>query len=70
MTKAGVRGQGSGVSEGWGWPGRSRKAHYFRENRSLCGQWFYTGPLEEGKDRSPDNCAACVKKLLGKKVAT
>jgi hypothetical protein len=25
--------------------------------------WLYAGTLEEGKDESPDNCAACKKKL-------
>jgi len=49
--------------EGWGWPGLSRKAHYFVNSISLCCHWAYTGPLEQGKDNSPDNCAACRKKL-------
>lgn len=51
--------------EGWGWPGNSKKAHYFREGEiaSLCGKWAYTGPRESGNDGSPDNCAECKKRL-------
>ena len=52
------------TEEGWAFPGRSKKAHYFVNATSLCRKWgFYFGPLEEGNDKSPDNCAACMKKL-------
>lgn len=52
--------------EGWGTirPG-DRKAHYYRNRRSLCGRiGFYFGPLEPhtGFILSQD-CAACVKKM-------
>ncbi len=57
--------------EGWAIPGTSNKAHYFVDTVSLCRKWgFYTGPLEQGNDDSPDNCAACKKKLAKRKQAT
>ena len=52
------------IKEGWGFPGTSRKAHYFVDMTALCKKWgFYNGPLEQGNDSSPDNCAACMKAL-------
>ena len=50
---------------GWGFPSQSRKWHYFRAGRSLCGKfgWFDRDPLELGNDNSPDNCMACKKRL-------
>ena len=53
------------MAEGWGFPFRSRKTHYFTEDgRSLCGGWaFYRGDLKQGNDNSPDNCTACKRKL-------
>lgn len=54
-------------TEGWGWPPITRKAHYFVEGRSLCGNWGSLGmiPLEpEDGKRSPDDCKTCTKKLL------
>ncbi|TVM03001.1 MAG: hypothetical protein CV087_07590 [Candidatus Brocadia sp. WS118] len=52
--------------EGWTWLINSRKWHYFREGRSLCGKFLLLddSDLELGNDSSPDNCAACRKKLL------
>lgn len=56
------------VKEGWGFPGRSNKAHYFVDTMSLCRNWgLYFGPFEQGKDNSPDNCATCMKKLAKRK---
>jgi hypothetical protein len=56
-------------SEGWGWPLLARKAHYFRDHRSLCGRWWYTGELDDpGPQASPDDCAACQKKLTSSKA--
>lgn len=56
------------LKEGWGFPGTS-KAHYFVNATSLCRRWgFYFGPLEQGNDNSPDNCAACMKGLVKKKA--
>jgi len=48
-------------TEGWTWIIGSRKWHYFREGKSLCGKWgLLTEPhFEAGNDASPDNCAAC-----------
>jgi len=54
--------------EGWGFPRLSKKAHYFVDTMALCRKWgFYTGPLEQGNDKSPDNCAACMKALAKRK---
>lgn len=53
------------ADEGWGWPLLSKKAHYFINGLALCRRWAYAGPLEHGKDDSPDNCAAC-RKILSK----
>jgi len=55
------------MTEGWGFP-RSRKAHYFVDGMSLCNKYgFYRGSLEQGNDDSPDNCAACRRKLAKRK---
>jgi len=53
------------IEEGWGWPGASKKAHYFAEGdtRSICMRWMYGGPREQGNDDSRDNCAECRKRL-------
>lgn len=50
------------TAQGWAFPGRANKAHYFVQTMSLCGKWgFYAGPLDdEGADKpSKDDCAAC-----------
>jgi hypothetical protein len=57
-----------GEEEGWGKPARTKKWHYFVGIRSLCGRWAYRGELEQGNDDSPDNCAACRKKLEKRKL--
>ncbi len=54
--------------EGWGFPSQSRKAHYFRTGRSLCGKWgqFAGYPELDGTKAilpSPDDCAVCRRKL-------
>jgi hypothetical protein len=52
-------------SDGWGWPGLSRKAHYFVGSRSLCGRWMYTGRRLAGPEAkpSPDDCKECGRRL-------
>ncbi len=52
------------MKEGWAWPGLARKAHYFREARSLCGKWMFTGVFVRNQDSSqgPDDCATCFRK--------
>lgn len=54
------------MGAGWAFPGLARKAHYFadRDLVSACGRWMFAGPRdpEDGR-RSPDDCAACVKRL-------
>lgn len=51
---------------GWGFPGNSRKAHYFPEDTltSLCGKWgFYAGHREADNSPSLDDCVGCRRKL-------
>jgi hypothetical protein len=51
--------------EGWVWFLNSKKAHYVREGRALCGRWMYLGStFEQGNDDSVDNCAECRRRLL------
>jgi len=51
------------VSGGWAWPERSRKAHFFREGRSICRRWLYVGILTRNQNRGnapgPDDCVVC-----------
>lgn len=57
------------MTEGWTYLTNSKVWHHFREDgRSLCGKWLYFGKaeFEQGNDNSPDNCKACIKKLLTK----
>lgn len=60
------------MKEGWTWLSNSTKWHYFVDGISLCGKWrlLVTGDLEQGKDDSPDNCAACKKKKAARDKAT
>lgn len=51
------------IKQGWGWPGSSKKAHYFQDKRSLCLKWMYSGDLEQGNDQSSDNCKDCMRRL-------
>lgn len=52
------------VKVGWGWPGLSRRAHYFYDGRALCGRWLFFGHADPdtGKD-SADDCLTCRRKL-------
>lgn len=51
--------------EGWGLISNSRKWHYYVNGHSLCRGFmkFTDHDLEQGNDRSPDNCAKCQKQL-------
>lgn len=57
------------TQEGWSPLDNSRKWHYFVDRRSLCGSWAIMGKteLKQGDDDSPDNCAACKRKLAKRK---
>jgi hypothetical protein len=59
------------MKKGWGWPGLSKKAHYFVDGRALCGKWLFFGPIEDvtSTAKGPDDCAACHKKRAGAKEA-
>ena len=52
------------VRKGWGWPGASRKAHYFVDARSLCAKWHFMGDLDDtmADAKGPDDCAECRKR--------
>lgn len=56
-------------SEGWTWLFNSRKWHYFRNGRSVCGRYAIlgAGDFEQGNDTSPDNCAQC-RKVIAKQT--
>ena len=58
------------LTEGWAQPGYSKRFHYFRESRSLCMAWLFTGSLEadNGKPSSID-CKKC-RRALDKNRAT
>ena len=50
--------------QGWGWPERARKAHYFDgEIISLCRGWMFSGDMYDNKHDHTDNCKACRRKL-------
>ncbi len=56
------------MDKGWGWPGDSRKAHYFVEDnatRSLCGKWgFFCGRRDAATHLvTRDKCASCRRRL-------
>jgi hypothetical protein len=53
------------VQKGWGFPLRSKKAHYFDGGRSLCGRWMFLGRLEASDRTSPDDCVECSRRLAG-----
>ncbi len=51
---------------GWARPLNSRKHHFFKEDEvtSICGRWMMFGDGREPDTfESPDDCAACRKKL-------
>jgi hypothetical protein len=54
------------TAAGWGWPGLSKKMHYFgADHRSLCGKWAYTGERVHVLDHThalPDQCKVCFRK--------
>jgi hypothetical protein len=57
--------------EGWKVLLNSKKDHYFREGRSLCGRWATFGNEFDPHTGAfaKNDCAGCVKKLqaeLGK----
>lgn len=61
---------------GWGWPANARKCHWFDPGEiiSVCRKWMYSGirqsgqPLDTMVSGGPDDCRACVKILLKRKV--
>lgn len=59
-------------TEGWYGPPNSRRFHYFREGRSLCGKWLVFADMSDLWDCAlgPANgdCSAC-KKALEKQAA-
>ena len=55
------------VAQGWAFPLRSRKWHYFVEGRSLCGRWLFLGGIYASGQKEnacrDDDCRGCEKKL-------
>lgn len=49
--------------EGWVGTINGRKWHYVIGDTALCGTVIWGGQPEQGNDNSPDNCAACKRKL-------
>ena len=53
---------------GWGLTIGGRKWHFYgADGRSLCGRAMFFGPhknLDQGNDKSPDNCAECKRRRL------
>lgn len=47
----------------WLKPARARANHYFVDDRSLCGRWYYEGVERENEELafSPD-CQVCLSK--------
>lgn len=60
--------------EGWTWHIGGRKWHYYRDYRAVCGgMMLLVHPSEGyqlGNDESPDNCAACKRKISDEKART
>jgi len=58
--------------EGWGFPAASRKAHFFKVGRSLCGKWLYLGNLDinqqTGDKPGSDDCRECHRRLMIEKA--
>jgi len=53
------------MSEGWAQPLNSKKFHFFREGRSLCGKWaFLSEDLDDDNEEvdSPDDCRECLRR--------
>lgn len=60
------------AAEGWGFPGASRKAHYFLAGdlNSLCGRWAFSGERTPADgSASPDDCAECSRRLARRAAA-
>jgi hypothetical protein len=51
------------VNEGWAWPLRASKPHYFDNGLSLCNRWMYTGATDNFTMDDEDVCKACQKAL-------
>jgi len=52
--------------QGWTWLTNAKKRHYFVNKLSLCGRYALFVHSQDGyddNDDSPDNCAACKRKL-------
>jgi len=58
---------GEKKEEGWGFPLKSKKAHYFVGSRSLCNKWLFFGNLEGDDETSSDDCTTCTRQLAKRK---
>lgn len=54
------------MNEGWAKPRDSRKFHYFRDSRSLCGKYgFFMGTFDATDQTakvSLDDCVECLRR--------
>lgn len=50
--------------KGWAWVTGARKAHFFVNGRSLCGNWSFFGRAtpDDGRD-GPWDCKKCQRKV-------
>ena len=55
-------------SLGWGFPGLSKRWHFFANGISLCGKWMLGGPMQpDNNSTHRDDCKECRKKLDARK---
>ncbi len=58
--------------QGWNYLTNSPKWHYFVDGQSMCGRWLGLGLNDcnddPKTDNSPDNCAACKKKVVKRRA--
>jgi hypothetical protein len=62
----------SDQDEGWGFPGQSRKCHYFRGGMSLCRKWgfFYGRLMDDTGATGPDDCVKCARLREAERAAS
>jgi len=57
------------AAEGWAAPVNTRRWHYFRDGRSLCGRWGYFGSLwDQSLQYVSKDCAECRRRRDAEKV--
>lgn len=60
--------EGNRRESGWGFPGLSKRFHYFENGISLCGKWMYRGQLEpDTGTQGKEDCKECYRRLERRK---